>query len=389
VLNAGKKVAMLVGAGALAATSEVIAVAEVLGAGCAKALLGKAALPDDLPFVTGSIGLLGTKATHEMMKACDTLLMVGSSFPYIEYLPEEGQARGVQIDVSPRMLGLRYPMAVSLHGDAALTLRALLPRLTRKADRAWREQVEAWVADWWKILEARAMATADPINPQRVFWELSPRLPDNTILTADSGSCAAWWARDLKMRPGMIASLSGNLATMGPAIPYAAAAKFAHPDRPVIATIGDGAMQMLGNSELVTIAAHYKEWPDPRFVVIVLNNGDLNMVTWEQRVMAGMPKFEASQDLPPFPYARYAKLVGLEGIEVDAPDQLGTALDQALASPRPCVVEVHTDPEVPPLPPHISLEQAKQFLGSLIHGDPNRWRVIKQSAKQMWATLKA
>ena len=389
ILNKGDKVAILVGAGALGASDEVMAAAELLGAGVAKALLGKAVLADDLPYVTGSIGLLGTKPTYQMMMECDTLLMIGSSFPYIEYLPEEGQAKAVQIDIAPRMLGLRYPMDVNLHGDAATTLRALLPLLHRKDDRTWRGKIEEWVRDWWKILEERAMADADPVNPQRVFHELSPRLPDRVILTADSGSCASWWARDLKIRPGMMASLSGNLATMGPALPYAAAAKFAYPDRPVIATLGDGAMQMLGNSDLITIAANYKDWQDPRLVVIVLNNGDLNMVTWEQRVMAGMPKFEASQEVPSFPYARYAQLVGLEGIEVAEPDQVGPALDRALAATKPIVVEVHTDPEVPPLPPHITLDQAKNLVAALFHGDPNRWRVIKQSAKQMWASLKA
>jgi pyruvate dehydrogenase (quinone) len=366
-----------------------MATAEALGAGVAKALLGKAVLADDLPYVTGSIGLLGTKPTYEMMKDCDTLLMIGSSFPYIEYLPEEGQAKAVQIDIAPRMLGLRYPMDVNLHGDAAVTLRALLPLLQHKDERKWRAKIEEWVRDWWKVLEERAMTDANPVNPQRVFHELSPRLPDRVILTADSGSCASWWARDLKVRPGMMASLSGNLATMGPAVPYAAAAKFAYPDRPVIAAIGDGAMQMLGNSELITIAASYKDWQDPRLVVIVLNNGDLNMVTWEQRVMAGMPKFEPSQEVPSFPYARYAQLVGLDGIEVDKPEQIGAALDRALAATKPTVIEVHVDPEVPPLPPHITFDQAKNLIAALFHGDPNRWRVVKQSAKQMWASLKA
>jgi pyruvate dehydrogenase (quinone) len=389
ILNAGQKVAILVGAGALGAEAEVLAAADALGAGIAKALLGKAVVPDALPNVTGSIGLLGTKATAQMIDDCDTLFMIGSSFPYIEYLPKEGKAKAVQIDISPRMLSLRYPMDVSLQGDARLTLQALLPLLQRKEDRRWREQIEGWVAEWWKVLEQRAMASANPVNPQRVFWELSSRLPDRAILTADSGSGASWWARDLKIRSGMMATLSGNLATMGPAMPYAAAAKFAYPDRPVIATVGDGAMQMIGNSALVTVASHYKEWEDPRFVVIVLNNGDLNMVTWEQRVMAGEPKFEASQDLPHFPYARYAQLVGVDGIEVDHPDQIGTALDRALAADRPTVVEVRVDPEVPPLPPHITSEQAKDFLSALFHGDPNRWRVIKESAKQMWATIKA
>jgi len=344
VLNRGNKVAILVGAGALGAAEEVTAVADTLGAGVAKALLGKAVLPDDLPFVTGSIGLLGTEPSDRMMQRCDTLFMIGSSFPYVEFLPKEGQARGVQIDISPRMLSLRYPMDISLHGDAAETLRALLPLLQRKTDRRWRADIEGWVADWWKVMEARAMEPAEPINPQRVFWELSPRLPGNAILTADSGSCAGWWARDLRIRPGMMASLSGNLATMGPAMPYAAAAKFAHPDRPVVAAVGDGAMQMIGNGVLITVAAHYKEWPDPRLIVVVLNNGDLNMVTWEQRIIAGDPKFDASQNLPVFPYAKYAQMIGLAGIEVETPEQIAPALDQALAADRPVVIDCHVDP---------------------------------------------
>ncbi|HEX3766515.1 MAG TPA: thiamine pyrophosphate-requiring protein [Kofleriaceae bacterium] len=389
VLNRGEKVAILVGAGALGATEELVTVAETLGAGVAKALLGKAVLPDNLPFVTGAIGLLGTEPSDKMMQRCDTLFMIGSSFPYIEFLPKEGQARGVQIDIAPRMLSLRYPMEVSLHGDTAETLRVLLPLLQRKTDRRWRADIEGWVADWWRVMEARAMEPAEPINPQRVFWELSPRLPDHAILTADSGSCAGWWARDLQIRPGMMASLSGNLATMGPAMPYAAAAKFAHPDRPVIAAVGDGAMQMIGNNVLVTISAHYKEWPDPRLIVIVLNNGDLNMVTWEQRIIAGDPKFNASQNLPAFPYAKYAQMLGLVGLEVQTPEQIAPALDQALAADRPVVIDCHVDPEVPPLPPHISFKQAKNFMSSVLHGDPHRWRMIQQSARQVWAGIAA
>jgi pyruvate dehydrogenase (quinone) len=246
VLNAGRRVAMLVGAGALSATDEIVEVANRLGAGVAKALLGKAALPDDLPFVTGAIGLLGTRPSWDLMSGCDTLLMVGSSFPYSEFLPEEGQARGVQIDIDGRMLSIRYPMDVNLIGDSRATLRALLPLLVHKQDRAWRQSIEEGVAQWWKVLEARAMNDANPINPQRVFWELSPRLPEDCILTADSGSTASWFARDLKIRRGMLASLSGTLATMGPAVPYAIAAKFCHPSRVVIAMAGDGAMQMNG-----------------------------------------------------------------------------------------------------------------------------------------------
>jgi pyruvate dehydrogenase (quinone) len=389
LLNRGENIAMLVGAGALGASDEVLAVADVLGAGIAKALLGKAVVADDLPYVTGAIGLLGTEPSDKLMENCDTLLMVGSSFPYAEFLPKPGKARAVQIDVSAAMLSLRYPMDVCLHGDSAQTLRALLPLLRRKEDRGWRDDIAKWNAAWWKLLEKRALADADPINPQRVFWELSPRLPDNVILAADSGSCAGWWARDLKIRPGMLASLSGNLATMGPAMPYAAAAKFAYPDRPVVAAVGDGAMQMIGNNVLITIAAHFQEWADPRLVVIVLNNGDLNQVTWEQRVMVGDPKFDASQQLPAFPYARYAQMLGLDGIEVATPDAIGPALDRALVATRPTVVECHVDPEVPPLPPHVTFKQAKNFVSSVAHGDPHRWRMIHQAAKQVWAGLTA
>src|SRR5690606_20025289 len=311
ILNAGKKVAMLVGAGALHATDEVLEASDLLGAGIAKALLGKAAVPDDLPHVTGAIGLLGTRPSWEMMMGCDTLFMIGTSFPYAEFLPKEGQARGVQIDIEPRMLSLRYPMDVALHGDSRETLRALLPLLERKTDRSWREEIEDNVARWWRLLEGRAMNEAKPINPQRIFWELSPRLPDGAILTADSGSSTNWWARDIKVRRGMMASLSGNLATMGPAVPYALAAKIAHPDRPVIAVVGDGSMQMNGLNGLITIARHREEWSDPRLIVLVLNNWDLNQVTWEQRVFAGDPKFEASQDVPAFDYARFAEGLGL------------------------------------------------------------------------------
>ncbi|HEY4241571.1 MAG TPA: thiamine pyrophosphate-requiring protein [Kofleriaceae bacterium] len=385
VLNAGKKVAILVGAGALGSAPELARLADMLGAGVAKALLGKAVLDDALPFVTGSIGLLGTEASDKMMRGCDTLLMIGSSFPYEEFLPKEGQARGVQIDLSPRMLSLRYPMEVSLHGETRATLAALLPLLETKRDRAWRADIEGWIRDWWKATEARAMTDANPINPQRVYWELSPRLPDNAIVTADSGSGTSWFARDLRIRAGMKASLSGNLATMGPAMPYALAAKLAFPDRPVIATVGDGAMQMIGNSVLVDCGAHYKTWKDPRLVIIVLHNSDLNMVTWEERVLAGDKKFDASQVLPPFSYARYAELVGLVGIEVKTPAEIVPALDRAFAADRPVLLDCFVDPETPPLPPHISAKQAKAFAQSFLRGDPHRWRMLKQSAKQVVA----
>lgn len=383
VLNGGSKVAMLVGAGALHASEEVLEVAEILGAGIAKALLGKAAVPDDLPFVTGSIGLLGTRPSYEMMMDCDTLLMVGSRFPYSEFLPKEGQARGVQIDLDGSMLSIRYPMEVNLQGDSAATLQALIPHLVRKGERSWRERIEKQVGEWWKLLESRAMVEAKPLNPQRLFWELSSRLPEHCILSSDSGSGANWYARDVKLRRGMMASLSGNLATMGPGVPYAIAAKFAYPSRVPIAMVGDGAMQMNGMNGLITISKYWKRWSDPRLIVLVLNNRDLNQVTWELRAMGGDPKFKGSQDLPNVPYARYAELLGLKGIFVDSPDKVGWAWDEALAADRPAVIEAFTDPDVPPLPPHITLKNARAFSAALWKGDPNEAGIIKQTVKEI------
>jgi pyruvate dehydrogenase (quinone) len=382
VLNSGKKVAILVGAGALGATDEVMEVAELLGAGVSKALLGKAVIPDELPYCCGSIGLLGTKPSWDMMMGCDTLLMIGSSFPYAEFLPKEGQARGVQIEIDGRMPSMRYPMEVPLVGDSAETLRALIPLLTRKTDRSWREKLEKEIDSWWKVLEARAMNSANPINPQRVFWELSPRLPENCILSSDSGSSANWFARDLKIRRGMMATLSGNLATMGPGVPYAIAAKFAWPDRVAIALVGDGAMLMNGINGLVTIAHYWKEWSDPRLIIMVLANHDLNQVTWEQRVMSGDPKFKPSQDVPDFHFARYAELLGLVGIRVDKPEQIGPAWEEALSAKRPVVIEAMTDPEVPTLPPHITFEEAMHFGQALLH-DPERKSMFRGAIKDM------
>jgi pyruvate dehydrogenase (quinone) len=381
VLNAGEKVAMLVGQGALGASKEVIEVAELLGAGVAKALNGRAALPDDLPFVTGPIGLLGSKPTDDMMENCDTLLMVGSSFPYSEWLPPEGQARGVQIDIDGRMLGIRYPMEVNLVGDSASSLRALIPLLRRKEDRSWREGIEHEVARWWEILDATAHEPAEPLNPQLLFHELSLRLPDNAILTSDSGSVTNWWARHVRLREGMQTALSGTLATMCPAIPYALAAKFAYPDRPVIACLGDGATQMLGINALIDIAHYADRWSNQQLVVLVLHNNDLNQVTWEQRVLSGDPKLEVSQDLPDFPYARYAELLGLTGIRVDAPEQVAGAWEEALSAGRPALIEAITDPEIPPLPPHIRFEQASKMAQALMKGDPHGGRIVRNSLR--------
>jgi pyruvate dehydrogenase (quinone) len=317
------------------------------------------------------------------MMDCDTLLMVGSSFPYSEFLPKEGQARGIQIDINGKMLGLRYPMELNLQGDSKETLKELIPLLKRKEDRSWREEIEKNLKEWWKVIEARAMNSADPINPERVFWELSKLLPDNCILSSDSGTSADWFARDIKIRKGMRASLSGNLATMCPGVPYAIAAKFAYPDKMSIALVGDGAMQMLGNNGVITISKYWKRWKDPRIMILVLNNRDLNQVTWEQRVMEGNPKFEASQDVPDFPYAEYAKMLGLEGIKIEKPEDIIPSLDHAFQLNKPVVIDVYTDPSVPPLPPHISFKQAKNFMFSMAKGDPDTWDMIKQSWKDV------
>ncbi|MBV8030006.1 MAG: thiamine pyrophosphate-requiring protein [Betaproteobacteria bacterium] len=385
ILNAGKRVAMLVGAGALGATSEVLEVADALGAGVAKALLGKTVVSDALPFVTGGIGLLGTKPTYDMMMACDTLLVVGSSFPYSEFLPEEGQARGVQIDIDARMIGLRYPMEANLLGDSAETLRLLLPMLRPKADRSWRAKIEAGVRKWWGTLEERAMLAADPLSPQRLFHELSPRLPEDANLACDTGSAVFWYSRHLKLAPTMRSAHSGSLASMGAAMPYAISAKFAYPGQPVFAFVGDGAMQMNGLAELITVAKYWKRWPDPRFIVLVLNNRDLNMVSWEQRILQGNPKFRDSQDLPDFSYAAYARLLGFDALTVTDPDSVADAWDYALAQQRPVLVEAIVDPAVPMLPPHVTLEQAKSYLTAVLKGDPEAFRIIKASVKEVLA----
>jgi pyruvate dehydrogenase (quinone) len=376
VLNEGSRVAILIGQGAANARDEVVQTADLLGAGVAKALLGRAVLPDDLPFVTGPIGLLGSRASYEMMERCDTLLMVGSSFPYSEWLPKEGQARGVQIDLDPTLLGMRYPIEVPLWGDSAATLRELIPLLQRKDDRSWREEIEHNVGEWWRLMEDRAAMAAKPVNPERVISELSARLPDRAIVTADSGSSTNWFARQLRLRDDMMASLSGTLATMGPAVPYAIAAKFAHPDRPVIAIAGDGAFEMNGMNELITIAKYRQRWSDQRLVICIFNNEDLNQVTWEQRVLGGDPKFPGSQDIPDCRAAAVAELYGLVGVRVDDPDDLGSAWDRVLAADRPAVLEVVTDPNVAPLPPHIQFEQAKEMAAAMLKGDPDGFAAL-------------
>ncbi|MDF7811607.1 thiamine pyrophosphate-requiring protein [Hymenobacter sp. YC55] len=382
VLNAGQKVAMLIGAGARFAAEEVQQIADVLGAGVAKAFLGKAVLPDDLPYVTGAIGLFGTDASHQMMSECDTLLMVGSGFPYAEFLPKEGKARGVQIDLEASMLSLRYPMEVPLTGDSAETLRALLPLLERKTDRSWRTQIEQSVQDWWQQVAELATQEAEPVNPRLVFEKLSPRLPDNLILAADSGSASSWVAQHLRLRAGMQFSVSGTLATMGCAVPYAIAAKFAHPERPVIACVGDGAMQMNGNEELLTIQRYWRQWSNPQLIILVLNNRDLNFVTWEQRLMQGNARYAESQDVPEFNYARYAEMLGLAGIRIEAPDQVDAALDYAFQADRPVIVDALVDPNILVFNAKVAVQYAPKLAMAIAKGDT-------AAASNLGGTIKA
>jgi pyruvate dehydrogenase (quinone) len=382
ILNSGAKVALLVGQGARDAKGELNEVAELLGAGAAKALLGKDVLPDTLPWVTGSIGLLGTTASYHLMRDCDTLLTVGSNFPYTQFMPEFGQARAVQIDRSAKWIGMRYPYEVNLVGDAKATLRALIPLLHRKEDRSWRETVEENVAEWWRVADRRALTDAEPINPMRIFYELSQQLPDNAIVAADSGSAANWYARHLRFHGEVRGSLSGNLATMGPGVPYVIGAKWAHSDRPAIALVGDGAMQMNGLAELITITRYWTQWRDGRLIIAVLHNNDLNQVTWEMRAMEGSPKFAESQTLPDVDYAAFARGLGLGGINVDTTSQIADAWQSALAADRPTVIDVRCDPNVPPIPPHATFEQAKAMASALIHGDEDRAGILRQGIKQ-------
>ncbi|WP_405968115.1 thiamine pyrophosphate-requiring protein [Streptomyces sp. NBC_00015] len=379
ILNSGDKVAILIGQGAAGARTEVERIAELLGAGVAKALLGKDALSDELPYVTGSIGLLGTRPSYELMRDCDTLLTIGSSFPYTQFLPEFGKARGVQIDIDPHMIGMRYPYEVNLVGDARETLRRLIPMIRgEERGREWFETVCDNVRRWDDVLDRRARLSADPINPEYVARTLSPLLPPDAIVTSDSGSVANWYARHLTLRPGMRGSLSGTLATMGCGVPYAIGAKFAHPDRPVIALVGDGAMQMNGLAELITAAKYRDRWPDPRLIVAVWNNRDLNQVTWEMRAMGGAPSFLPSQELPDVPYAAFARSLGLTGVRVETPQDVEQGWRTALAADGPAVVEFLTDPAVPAVPPHATWEQIEATVASALKGDADRGSMIKQ-----------
>lgn len=387
ILNEGSRVAILAGAGVKHAVEELLNVADLCGAGIAKAILAKTMIPDDIPGVTGAIGLLGTQASDRMMKQCDTLLMVGTRFPYVEFLPQPGQARAIQIDIVPEALGVRYPTEINLHGDAGPTLAALAQRLEPKYNTKWRKRIQGWIDEWWEVVDARAATEAKPINPQLVFQRLSLRLPDNVMLACDVGTATNWYARNLKIRRGMLGSVSGGLASMGNGVPYLLAAKFCHPDRPAIALVGDGAMQMLGNMALITLAKYWREWQDPRCIVLVLNNHDLSQVTWEQRVMEGDPKVDVSQDIPEFGYDQYAQLLGFKGLRMEHVDDIDRVWDEALAADRPVVINAYTDSDIAPLPPHLEFEQARNYMASIFKGDSSGLHNAKLSARQMGRSL--
>ncbi|MGW0822614.1 thiamine pyrophosphate-requiring protein [Streptomyces sp. NPDC002845] len=381
ILNSGDKVAILAGQGAAGARAEVERIAELLGAGVAKALLGKDVLSDELPYVTGAIGLLGTRPSYELMRDCDTLLTIGSSFPYTQFMPEFGKARAVQIDIDPHMVGMRYPYEVNLVGDAKAALERLIPMIDADRGREWYDTVCANVARWRDVMERRAELSADPINPEYVARVLDPLLPGNAIVSSDSGSAANWYARHVTMREGMRASLSGTLATMGCGVPYAIGAKFAHPDRPAIALVGDGAMQMNGLAELITAAKYRDQWEDPRLVVGIWNNHDLNQVTWEMRAMEGAPSFLPSQSIPDVQYAAFARSLGLTGVRVEKPEDVEAGWRAGLEADGPAVIEFLTDPAVPPIPPHATWQQMEATAASILKGDADRGSMVKQGFK--------
>ena len=385
IINAGERVAILIGQGARTAAAQVQRVADITGAGVAKALLGKDVLSDELPYVTGSIGLLGTRPSYELMRDCDTLLIVGSNFPYSQFLPKYDAARAVQIDIDGSAIGMRYPTELNIVADAASALDTLIPLLQERQDRSWRTTVEKNVSDWWETLERQSMLVAKSANPMRIVWELSQRLPNNAIVTADSGSSTNWYARCLRFTDGVRGSVSGTLATMGCAVPYAIGAKFAHPDRPVIALVGDGAMQMNGMAELLTIRRFCAQWKDPRLIVCVFHNNDLNQVTWELRAMGGAPKFEPSQSLPDVSYADVADAMGIPGIAIDHDDDIGAAWDRALAADGPTVLDIRCDPEMPPIPPHATYEQIKELTTAILKGDPSGYRYRLRTGRKLVA----
>jgi pyruvate dehydrogenase (quinone)/pyruvate oxidase len=372
-LNSGKRIAILVGRGALNATDELEVLAETLGAPIIKALLGKSAVPDTSPYTTGGIGLLGTKPSQEALENCDTLLMIGTSFPYIEFLPKPGQARAVQIELDPKRIGLRYPVEVGLVGDSRRTLQRLLPMLRRNKYRKFLDKAQSGMRDWWELMQTYGTRTVKPMKPQVIAWELGKQLAENAIVSCDSGTIATWWARQIPVKRGQMHSLSGNLATMAPGLPYSIAAQVAYPDRQCVAFVGDGGFSML-MAEFAT-CVKYKL---PVKVFIIKNN-TLGQIKWEQMVFLGNPEYGC--DLQPINFAMYAQACGGTGITIEDAHDCGRLVEQALNTPGPVVVEALVDAFEPPMPPRISVRQAQKFAESLIRGEPNREKIVATIAE--------
>ncbi len=384
IINAGERVTLLVGAGATGATDEVLELAARSGAGIVTALRGKDVVPSDVPHHTQHLGLLGSLPSLHQMRRCDTLVMFGTNYPYGEYLPASGSARAIQIDLKPDALGTRYPTESNLWGDAGATLRALNPLVEQTDDLSWQEQVADEMAGWEREMEAQALATYDDgANPRRFFHELNARLPDDVIVTADAGTTVDWYGHHIRLRRGMRGDLSGRLATMMAAMPYAVAAKFAYPDRPVVCTIGDGAFQMLGMNELITVKKYQHLWPNRQLVVLVMHNDDLAQVSWEMRTEDANPVWRAAQDVESMDYAGYAQLLGFRGVRVDDDDEVAAAIDAAFAHDGVTVIDAVVSRNVPPLPAHISAEYAKNTAVSLLKGDPHGVDVVKDSVVAM------
>jgi pyruvate dehydrogenase (quinone) len=386
ILNAGEKVTFLVGAGARGATDLVLAAAEKTGAGIITALRGKDVVPSDVPYHTQQVGLLGSRPSLTQIKECDTIVLLGTNYPYGEYLPATGQARGVQVDIKPEQLGLRYPTELNLWGDVGATLEAVLPLLTEQADRSWQEQLAAEMREWEAEMARQAeVAYDDGVNPRRVIRAVNEHLPEGVTVTCDAGTTADWYGHHIRLRRGMHGDMSGRLATMLAAMPYAVTAKFAFPDRPAVCTIGDGAFQMLGMNELITVKKYMAAWPNQQLVVVIMHNDDLGQVSWEMRTEDGNPMWRGSQDVETMDYAGYAELLGFTGIAVHGDAEVEAAVARAFANPGVTVIDAYVSRNVPPLPPHITAEYAINTAKSLLKGDPVELGVVKDSAKAMAA----
>ncbi len=367
ILNEGEKIAIFAGRGALGCTDELEQIAQLLGAPIIKPLLGKACVPDDSPYTTGSVGLLGTKPSQEAVEECDTLFIIGSSFPYIEFYPQPGQAKCVQIDIDPTRIGLRYPVDAGLAGESKQTLKYLIPLLKRKEDQSFLKQAQEGMEEWWALMEERGTRKDKPMKPQVVAWELNKLLKDDAIVSSDSGTIATWWARQIKAKRGQMFSLSGNLATMANGLPYAIAAQVADPDRQSVAFVGDGGFSML-MAEISTCVKY-----NLPVKVIIIKNNTLGQIKWEQMVFLGNPEYGVK--LEPINFAKFAEACGAKGFSIENAKDCGKILKQALETEGPVVVEAVVDPFEPPLPAKIEYKQAKSFAKSLVRGEPNKGKI--------------